>query len=240
LGVEDDTSPAVAAAHGATKALLEWGEERIIDLAARLRDREVAFIGNRETMALVRRERRTEEAGLLRRYVRDKRLREITVLGLALRRLEKRPEDAERLQELRRKIHRRHAVNGLQAAELVQRGIVALLISRFMSEEHVPEDITRALENLLNRVRRYAMFVKSSDNINSLVAEVKPKILAQSPDLFIVLGRGEAMEKAKRLLAALLKALPKGFVAERHETGSDFSAFIGKRDGDTFELTLPV
>jgi hypothetical protein len=230
--------PIASATKGAVVGALTWTKEEVAALIAKLRDKNLAFIQNKETIDLVRSERATEEWEILRRHIKEKRLRILAVMGLTLRRLERSADDRDQLQELRKKIHKKYGVDGLQAAELVQRGIVTQLMARFIGAGVEASDIEAAFATLLRNVGRHAVFVKQEDSIRPLASEIKIKVLANSPDLFIILGHGEVKDKSKRVLEAVLKLLPKGYGSIKTESGADFFAILGKLDGGEIQLSL--
>ncbi len=239
MGLTGPPDPLKSMAEGATRGLLEWTKDQLAGFAARVRDHDLAFIRNPETIGLIREERRGEEWSIFKDLIRDKRLRILFQMGLALRRLERNREQAADLLELRNKIVRKYGVAGLRAAELVQRGILGSFFLKLLRESASPADIESAVEELLERVDTYTAFIQEIDDVKEIVKELNVRVLSQSARIFIVLGYGAAKAKAKKVVEDLLKSLPRTYGAEKHETDRDFFAFVGKMHEGELQLVLP-
>jgi hypothetical protein len=181
------------AAEGATKAALDWSADRIRSLVKKLRDRKLAFICDEETIAAVREEYNSGEAKFYETYIEDRQLLFQVRMGLALRRLEK---DKKRLQNLRERIYQKYRIKGLHIAEFVQTGIlhryIGLLIGGMRSLEEFKSDI---LELLLN-VDKHVLFVQDTAKAENIIRKAANTINANSPDIFVVSGMGEAAKIA--------------------------------------------
>ena len=219
---------------------MDWTKEQVLGFVERIRSRDVAFVQDPASIKLIREERKGEEWGFLREHVVDEKLRILVIMGLTLRRLEKARSDLQRLHDLRDQVRRKYGTAGLQAAELVQRGILGIFLARFLRDSRSHADIVSAVEELLERVEEYTEFVQASDSVRETVKELAVRIVARTPRMFIILGYGEAKDKAKKVLDELLKALPKTYDAEINETGKTFSAFVGKVEQGELRLELPV
>jgi len=240
LGLSGEPDPLTSATRGAALGALDWTKEQVALFATKLRNRELAFIRDVETINLVRQERQNPEWQVLKEHIKDQRLRVLVTVGLTLRRLEKDRKNTEKIQDLRMRIHNKHGTPGLRAAELVQRGILGLFFMRFLRETESPADIQHALETLLKKVEEYTAFVQEKDDLDALSKELRVRVLARVPYLFIILGYGSQKTRAKRVLDKVLKVLPGTFDAERHETANDFFGIIGRVEGDELRIVLPI
>lgn len=101
MGLNDD--PVASATRGAVRGALDWTKDQVVELVKKFRNRKLAFVQSEETVSLILNERRREEWTILKRLLKDKDLRIQASLGLALRRLERDPEETERLHALRKK-----------------------------------------------------------------------------------------------------------------------------------------
>ncbi len=226
-------------ARGAARGALDWTKEQVGAFASKLRNRDIAFVQNEQTIDQIREERRGEEYLILKEHISDPKLRLLVVMGLTLRRLEKVPADKKQLLSLRNKILRKHGASALRAAELVQRGIVGILYITIIGESRSPADISAAIVNLLQNVDQYAVFIQERDTIKATIEDLVIRIRAHQPRTFVILGCGAAKEKAKKVVDGVLERLPGTYGAERHETEKEFYAFVGSLEGDRVRVVLP-
>lgn len=224
---------------GATYGALEWTKDQITAFVSKLRHRQLAFVRDPETVNLIREERKGPEWALFREHIHDRRLRLLFQMGLTFRRLEKTPEERERLLDLRRKVLKKFGAPGLRAAELVQRGMLGTFYMKFLREAESPADVESAVADLLDRVDLYTAFIQEKDDVKETVKELNIRVLSRVAQIFIVLGYGKAKSKAKKVVEELLKTLPGTYGAERHETERDFYAFVGKVEHGEVILVLP-
>lgn len=239
MGLTNREDNLAGLSQGATYAVLEWTKDQIAQFVARLRNREIAFVRDPETVSLVREERKGPEWTLFKEHLHDKRLRLIFQMGLTLRRLEKSLEDRNKLLDLRGKILRKFGASGLRAAELVQRGVLGTFYMKFLREAESPVDIESALADLLDRVDLYTAFIQEKDNAREVVRELSIRVLSRVAQIFIVFGYGNAKSKAKEVVEELQKTLPKTYGAEKHETDRDFYALIGRVEQGEVLLVMP-
>ena len=225
-------------ARGAVRGALDWTTEQVEAFAAKLLNRDLAFVQNEQTIDQIQEERKGEEYLILKQHISNPRLRVLVVMGLTLRRLERDPADKRRLHSLRNKILRKYGASALRAAELVQRGIVGILYMTIISESRSPADISTAIENLLENVDQYAVFIQERDGIRATVDDLVIRIRANQPRTFVILGYGVAIEKAKKVVEGVLEKLPKTYGVERHETEKEFYAFVGALEGDRVKVVL--
>jgi hypothetical protein len=240
LGLTEPPHDQIASVtRGAVHGALDWTKDQVAGLVNRIRNREVAFVQNRETIELIREDRRGEEWLIFKDLIGDRTLRIIFQMGLTLRRLERDRDQVQNLRDLRSRIVRKYGVAGLRAAELVQRGILGTYFLKLLRESASTADIESAVEDLMRRVDLYTAFIQEKDDIKEIVKELHIRVLSQSARIFIVLGYGAAKVKARKAVEDLLKSLPKTYGAEKHETDRDFFAFVGKTHEGELQLVLP-
>ncbi len=239
MGLNEGQDPLASVARGATHGLLDWTKEQLAELVARIRDREIAFVQDPDTVDLVREERKSEEWAILKGHIHDPKLRILVQMGFVLRRMERDPSRRERLHDLRTKILRKFGAAGLRAAELVQREVFGSVFLKLVREAKSPVDLETSLEDLLNRVDAYTVFIQEKDGVKEVVKELNIRILARTAQVFIVFGYGQAKTKAKKVVDEVLKTLPRSYGAEKHETEKDFYAFVGKVEKGELQLVLP-
>ncbi|MEK6793044.1 MAG: hypothetical protein AABX95_04455 [Nanoarchaeota archaeon] len=90
-------------AKGATKGVLQWGENFIRSLADRFKKKEISFINDKKTLDVVREQYNSGELQIYKNYINDKTKLMILRMGLVLRKLDKNGEK-QRRQKLREDI----------------------------------------------------------------------------------------------------------------------------------------
>lgn len=146
-------------AEGATKALLSWGEDKIKELLVKFKDRKLVFIRNKETIDLVKEQLKSGEWSLYKEHIHNTELRLLVQMGLALKRLENKPEA---LQNLRDKIVGKYLTRGLHIAEFVQNNILSSFIARLANKVSSASEISVELEEFLYHIDKYVLFVKKN------------------------------------------------------------------------------
>lgn len=179
---------------GMTKGALEWGEDKIRSIVGKFKNKEIAFIEDPETISIVKKQRKSSEWKILDNILKDKKLRILANMGLTLKDLEK---DPIATQELRNTIHRRYGAEGLHIAEAIQNGIISIFIGIETPITHVPADLTRKVENLLNNVEKYIVFIGPDDNVDFRLRQIQTRLLADVPDTLILFGAYKAKRHVK-------------------------------------------
>jgi len=186
-----------------TKGALDWSLEKIKLALSKLMHRDLAFIEDRETIDTVRAQRASVEWDFLEQYIRDKKLRILIQLGLTLRRLE--TQSLDRLEQLRSKIHKKYGTHGLRIAEFIQAGILGTFIGVIIPKEQTPADFIDDIEQLLNDVEKYVVFVKNSDNVQKKSRDILVRLRANMPPTLILCGTRGAREKTEKIAQSVKK-----------------------------------
>ncbi|MEM3452723.1 MAG: hypothetical protein QW835_03740 [Candidatus Hadarchaeum sp.] len=76
-----DEKPIESAAKGATKALLEWTEEKVLQLIIKFKNRDIAFVEDPETITAVKEQRKTPEWEYFKQNVENPDLRILFQMG---------------------------------------------------------------------------------------------------------------------------------------------------------------
>lgn len=116
-----ESDPIESVSKGAAEGVLEWSAEKLKEFVVKLKNRQMAFIEDRETIDIVKDQRATAEWKFFTQYVVDKELRVLFQMGLTLRKLEAQNKQ-NALEQLKRKILDKYDTNGLHTAQLVQNG----------------------------------------------------------------------------------------------------------------------
>jgi hypothetical protein len=200
-----DEQPNIDLVAGITKGSLDWTKDQIRGFVAKLRDRSLAFIEDRETIELVREQRHSTEWQILSQYVKDKRLRIVAQTGLSLRKLE---DDKEKVDRLRIKILKAHGIEGLHIAEAVQNEVLTTFIGIDSPLSVSPADMTNQIERLLINVEKYIVFVGPEDSVDYRVREIETRLMADVPNTLILYGcRNDARNKVHSIVSRLRKTV---------------------------------
>lgn len=191
---------------GATKALLNYGEEKIKQLVEFFKSKKLRFIGDRKTIESAKETQKSGEWVFYKTYIKDKELLFIIKLGLVLRRIEK---DEERLQNLKEKIKKKYEIKGLHIAYFVQNGILNRYVGILLDNLDSAETLNKIISNTLENIEKHIIFINSRYNKRILLKESMTITSAHSPSIFIVSGIGFAskiiLESEKELIDILNK-----------------------------------
>ncbi len=176
------------------KGALEFSKDQIISLLKKLKNRKLAFIGEEKTIEIAREQYKSGESKFYHRYIRNKEMLFLIGMGLTLRRIEK---DAEKRQNLRNKILRKHGIKGLHIAEFVQNGILNRYIGLLLEVVESIEDLENQIEEVLKDIRKHSIFVQNRDQIGEIIRKALTITDAFSPTIFVISGEGPAAELLK-------------------------------------------
>jgi hypothetical protein len=238
--LSDPGDPTASAVKGAAEAVIEWTAPRIAQLVARIRGHSAAVASDGVLVESIRHASKSEEAKFLKTYVTDKEQRRIVDDGLTLYELSDKQEHHDRLKRLRADLFNRYGTRGLRAAEIVERGVLGLFLRQLMREGRPGNDIAKSAFALVDTVEKWTHFVQATDNVSRVSQEVKIRVLANQPGVFIVLGHGIQKTKARAIVTSTLRGLGRDFGVSTHDSGREFVAFIGKTRNGRFELTVPA
>jgi len=191
-------------AKGATEAIINVSKEEIKSLIYKWENKELLFLGKKETIDLVKRERKTEEWALFDKYIKNKELRILVQMGLALRELEDNPKEIKRIQEIILSIYKGR---GLHIAHFVQTGFLKNYIGHILSKYLSNKALGEELENTLRNVEKYIVFIRSSDDVEKTMNILKNRIEVNLPNVLIIYSLKTAVEIAKKIKEKLKEKL---------------------------------
>jgi hypothetical protein len=189
---------------GVTKGALEFSSERIKGWAARLANRDIAFIEDRSSFDVVADQKRNPEWSFYKEYVKTKELRVLIRIGLALRKLESGHAD---LQSLRKNILHKHGKKGLHVAQLVQDGDLGAFIGTLISKQMSKADLGAAIEDLLLNVDKYVVFIKSDIDTRRVIDSTAARINANLPPALLICGSKGAKGAAETVAKGVMKKI---------------------------------
>ncbi len=199
---------------GLTRGTLDWTEDKVKQIIAAYKNRDIAFIEDAETVKVIKDQRESEEWTIIQTYVKNKSLRIICNLGLALRAYETQQEKA---QVLRDTICRVFGNDGLHIAEAIQNGILTDFIMTRIGDVQ-SGDLSKQIENALKEAHKYIVFVKDIDKAEERIFEIKTRIYAEMPDTLIIYGCRGAIMKVRKIAIGLNKTLPVSYKFKSNQT----------------------
>lgn len=187
--------PEDAAAGAAGGAVLGWALDKIPGFIERFRNRQLAFIEDEETIAVVRDSRKGAEFSHFKNYASGSRMRVLLQVGLALRRMDRRG-DQEGVQDLREKILHKYQTPGLHLAEAVQSGMLSLIHEELLKMELSENELDEEMQTVFENIDWHVAFIEEASDIDKKANEVQTHINRNYPKVFIVAGSGKAVRIA--------------------------------------------
>lgn len=226
--------PVERAASGAVKGALDWTADSIKNLVKKLRDGNLAFIQDEETIEIVKEQYNSGELNFFKIYIENKDMLFLVKLGLTLRRLEN---NIERLQNLRSKILHKYQVKGLHIAQFVENGLLNRYIGILIDNLTSVEDFKRRIMDILDNIEKYVLFVQTNDREREIIKMATTKIHANTPTVFIISGISSAA-KIVKMCETTLTTLLVDYELEKISTGQKEVLFY-KRKIRYFNPTSP-
>lgn len=221
--------PVASAAKGATKAFLEYSEEKIKQFIEKFKNRDIAFVEDPEIIDIAKEIRETGELDLFKKYVDDKEFRILFQMGLTLRRLEKENKPIEPLKILKKKIVNKYDIKGLHIAYFVQNGFFSKYIGNVLERASTPNRLTFEIKNLFENIDNTVMFVRTTDKIDQKTSEIIAKIQANSPKTFIISSIGLAMNICEKIKDKVLHNIS-NYKCELYESEDKRIYFLNRID----------
>jgi hypothetical protein len=212
-----------SASEGATKAFLDWTEERVRNAVKQFLNRKLAFIKDADNIDLVKSEKQSSEYALLGQFIPKGGAIEIQVqMGLALR--EMRGNDY-RITDLVKKLIAKYGTEGLHIAELTEIGIITQLLARLTKLYPSQEETAKRLSYFLDHIGELAIFVRAEDFPNTIAKQITLRIEAYTSHLIIALGSGHATGVLRKALQKVREDHRRYYIEETFEQ-SQLIAFI--------------
>ncbi|MGA2308858.1 MAG: hypothetical protein ABSG57_04825 [Candidatus Bathyarchaeia archaeon] len=197
--------PLKSAVEGAVKGALEYLDDKITGYITKLSNRELAFIGEAQTIKTAKDSKNASEYKFFKQYIDNPNYRVQFLLGLTLRKFEK---DNKRLTRLRDKILRKYGEKGLHVAQFVQNGLVNNYFGNVLETSTInPEDLTIEIEKLFDNIENIVNYIEQFDNVDKKVKEIATKINAFSPKTYIICSSKFAMEQGQKVLKGVQKEI---------------------------------
>lgn len=215
------SDPLESASAGVAKGVLSWTKEEILSYVNKFKNKKLAFIGDNATIQLVKEYKKSGEWKLYNNYIR-KEFRVLVQMGLALRKLEKKPEH---LEELREKIKQKYGKKGLYVAQMIQNEVLTSYLMLVVPANFSEKKIKEYINELLKEINKYVVFVKSPDKATNRAMEVKTKLHAYSPQVLIVFGSKSAKDVAKEVTRLVVSEV-ESYTLKQVEDSIRYMAFF--------------
>jgi len=220
--------PLASAAEGVTKGVLSWTAEKIKALIVKFNNRDIAFVEDIETIEFAKKVRETSEWNLFKEYIEDPDLRILFQMGLTLKRLEKQRK-IPKLKSLRDKILNKYDAKGLHIAQFIQNGFFGKFLGNILERASTPQKLKFEIESLFENIDKMVFFVKKDNDVDKKTEEVVTKILANSPNTFIICGSGGAIKNCEKIMGKVMKRIS-GYAAELYKTEFKEMYFLNKSE----------
>lgn len=220
-------------AEGTTKGILNWTKEftkdQIRSLVSRFRDKDIAFIQDVETIRTVKEQLRSGEWDISSKYVKDKDLRLLIQMGLTLRKLEN-DKKLDKLQNLRDKIRSKFGSRGLHIAQFVQVGMLATYLGVVISKIVDKNDLVTQIEEILNNIDKFVVFIQEKDSPDEKIDEVKIKIHANNPATLMLFSKRSAINIIKEVEVELISWLNDYSIANMSRNEGEYIVILQKKE----------
>lgn len=216
---------------GATKGVLSWSKDEVTALVFRLRNKELAFIGDTKTICIVKEQLRTGEWDISSKYVDDPKLRILIQMGLTLRRLEL-EDEYDRLQNLRTKILSKYTSSGLHIAQFVQQRILTNYLATVIPKIHDINELKATIEEILKNVDKFVVFIQKKDMVKDTQEKIKTRIYAHNPTTFIIFSKYSAVPKGEKIVDGLKNIISNYSFEQYIGDNGDTTHFLNRKDED--------
>lgn len=220
--------PVASMAKGATMGVLEWTKEQIAEALKKIANHEFAFIEDQETINEVKEESHTEEFKLYTTYIHDKELKKLAQLGLTLRKYNL-GNDPLKVKILRDAIVKRFGADGLRVAEFVSSKRLSRYIASIVTSSSISTiDMSKRVEELLKKIDKFAIFIKSDDDVDRKFEQIKTILYANNPEIFILTGTRTA-RKTVATIELKIKREMDGYSTESFDDGIENVIFVKRK-----------
>lgn len=215
-----------SASEGITKGLLNWTKEQVSEYIFKLKNKDVAFIRDKDDIELIRQQRKTAEWEIYSRFIEDKKLKILVELGLSLRKWES---DPNKLVSVRTKISSKFTASGLHIAQFIQNDFLNKYLGAILAKVTSKSELTKNIEDILNNVDKYCVFVKEEDNVENRAKEIIIRIQANAPSTFILSSKKSAITVAKNIQNIVKKSI-NGYSSEEYQDNTRYICFFNKEE----------
>ncbi|MGC8726350.1 MAG: hypothetical protein ACP5RS_07265 [Thermoplasmata archaeon] len=223
-------SPLEEVSKGFTKGLLEWSIEKITNFVTKLRNHQLALVQDDDIPRTINNIKDTPAYGLYKNYVKNKNLRYLIKLGLALRHYEQN-KNSEKIQKLRDRIINVYGSKGLHIAQVVENEILSSYIETVVNDAKSEHDVINKVENVLNNVDDIVKFIQISDDVITKSNEIKTYLSGSHPDTYILASKSNAIKVIRKIENSIKKdkIIKNLYDLKIVNKGNDYIVFIERK-----------
>ncbi len=219
-----ESDPIESITKGATKAVLEFGWDNIKLLIKKFLSKDLAFIGNQETIDIARSLRKKGEYEFFCRHVEDKDLRILFQMGLTLREYEKKKKN---MNDLKSKIKNKYSRKGKYIAYFVQNCLFSKFVGIMLERTETTQQLSTELLDFFNNIEQRAIYVQNDDIPLPVSEEIVVKIQSNSPDIFVVSSIGKSAKNVcKEVKEKTMERISNSYSAEEYSADNRRVYFI--------------
>lgn len=203
--VNGSENPLSDISEGAIKGTLDWTKDQVLILVNKIKNNDLAFINDIETINLVKQQLKTAEWDIYKRYTKDKNYRLLIQMGISLRKLEN--SNQEKLKNLRDKINYKFGEKGLHIAQFIQNGMLGVLLGIIIKDIENVTELEEQIKEIFDNIDKYVIFIKEFDDSEIRCDEIKTRIYSNVPSVFVICGKRSAILNAERIVERLKNIL---------------------------------
>ncbi len=162
--------------------------KKIKELAINFINKRNSFLEDTTIISSARKDYSSDEMKLYKRYVADKDLRRLIGFGITLRKIN----DLDKRDLFRGRVLGKFKTEGLHLVQFIENGLLSELIA-FSSKENLEYEVNE----VLNNIEKYVLFVQTTDDFNLIEEKIKIKIHSNNPYVFIISAMGPAINVLK-------------------------------------------
>ncbi|MFA7133721.1 MAG: hypothetical protein WC122_01955 [archaeon] len=202
----DDKDIIEAAFKGTAAASLDKGVDYIKKLATTFSNGDLAFIEDYETIDIIKKNKKRPALIIYKKYITNSNLIKPIEMGFTLIDLE-RTESHEKISNLKQKILLKYKEKGLHIAELVQCGMFHRYFALLEQKSESDALIKSRVEDLLNDIEKYTLFVKQWEKEEDSTIKALNKINTFDLKTFLIFSKGDCRDKATKIVENIMKSL---------------------------------
>lgn len=218
-------SPADKFFEGVGKECAEQGIDYVKSILRDIKDKKYLFIGERKTIDQVKKQKKSPEFIFYSKFVFDKDFCFQIKMGLTLRNLDD-ERDYERLDHLKNVIISKYDLEGLHVAQISQNKIIMKYLLHHLEENKGEDKIKEELNLFLKEIEKNTFFIQKHYSEKSIIEDVKLKIKAHSPKIFIISAKGSTENISEKVFDFFINNPLENYRHKRYNSDKENVLFL--------------